>query len=809
MAEKVINRFIEEELKTSYLNYAMSVIVQRALPDVRDGLKPVHRRILFGLHRLGMTYNRPYKKCATVVGEVLGKYHPHGDQAIYDTLVRLAQEFSMRHMLVDGQGNFGSIDGDNAAAMRYTECRMARISEEMLRDIQKETIDYQNNFDDTLKEPMVLPAAFPNLLVNGVSGIAVGMATNMAPHNLVEVIDGVIAYIDNNDITVEELMHFVKGPDFPTRGIIYGMEGIKKAYKTGRGHFKIRSRVSIEEYKKDREALIVTEIPYQVNKAEMIKKMADLVKSDHIKGISEIRDESDKDGIRVVIELKRAVATQTILNQLYKHTNLETSYSINNVALVNKQPRTLNLKELVLHFSNHRFEVHTRRIRFDLRKAEERAHILEGLIKAVDNIDEVVRIIRASKSVSEAKETLMSTFSFTEVQAQAILDMRLARLVALEIEKLRAEFQELLKFIAECKDLLANPHKIYDLIKEELERIKTTFGNERKTEINIGALEELDIEDYIQKANVVISLTKSGYIKRSSVQLYRQQNRGGVGVRGANINKEDDIVDKLFVATTHDTVMFISNLGKAYYMKTHEIPEASRTAKGSHTNLLLNLSSGETLQSVFVFDNFETAKNFIMVTAKGMAKKLQIKDLINAKKRGVQAFNLKDGDTLVGAVEVSENQDIFMGTRKGYAMRTSEEQFRVMGRSAGGVRAMTLDSSDEIVGLQAVHEEHHLLVVSENGVGKRIRFEEFSQKGRGIKGQIYMKTSDKTGEICTVSAIADEDNVLFMTSSGNMIRLNAKDISILGRTAQGVRLVNVKEPDMVVDAAVIRPLDED
>jgi DNA gyrase subunit A len=714
----------------------------------------------------------------------------------------------MRNVLIDGQGNFGSVDGDPAAAMRYTESRMSRISDLMLDTIQKDTVNFKNNFDDTLTEPEVLPGAFPNLLVNGGTGIAVGMATNLAPHNLREVVAAILHYIDNRDCTVRDLMNFIKGPDFPTRGIIHNIEGIRDAYETGRGIIKVRGRVTIEQYKKDREALIITEIPFMVNKSEMIKKMAGLVKEDVISGISEIRDESDKDGIRIVIELKKDAHAQTILNQLYKHTQLEDSFGINQVALVSKSPKTLSLKELIVHFVDHRFEVETRRIKFDLNKAEERAHIVEGLIKAVKNIDEVVRIIRASKTVEEAKTGLMTRFEFSELQAQAILDMRLARLVALEIEKLEEEFRELQKTIAALKDLLAHPEKIYKLIQDQLAEISKDFGDDRRTEIIAAQVQTLDAEAYIQKANVVVSVTKSGYIKRTPATTYRQQGRGGVGVKGSSAS-EDDIVSILFTATTHDLILFTTNKGKAYYLKTHELPEASRTAKGTHIKNILAFGAGEEVRSFFVFDQFENSKNFLMVTAGGVAKKCSVGDFINAKKRGVQAINLRDNDTLVGSLEVADGQDVMIVSRRGQALRTAENEFRQMGRAAGGVRAMDLDSGDEIVGIVSVEKESKILVVSEKGFGKKTEYDEFSAKHRGTGGQIIMKTSDRTGEIASVKSVRAGDSVLLTTGSGNIIRLGEEEVSLLGRPAQGVKLVNVQEPDMVVDAAVIRPIAEE
>ena len=807
MAETVISRNIKEEMKTSYLTYAMSVIISRALPDVRDGLKPVHRRVLYAMHRLGLTYNRPFKKAAYVVGEVLAKYHPHGDQAVYDTLVRLAQDFSMRLPLIDGQGNFGSIDGDGAAAMRYTEARMARVCEEMLRDIQKETVDFENNYDDSLKEPTVLPSVLPNLLINGGTGIAVGMATSFPPHNINDATRAVIHYIDNRECSTESLIEKIKGPDFPTAGIIYNVQGIKQGYLTGKGIFKIRGRVAIEAYRKDREAIVITEIPYLVNKSEMIKKMASLVKTDVIAGISEIRDESGKEGIRIVIELKKDVNTQIILNQLFKHTTLESSFSINCVAIVGKVPKTLNLKEIIVHFTNHRHEVITRRTRFDLKKAEERAHIVEGLIKAVDNIDAVIKIIRASETVDLAKKELRASFAFSEVQAQAILDMRLARLVALEIKKLQEELVELKRLIGEYQDLLANPEKIYTLIKNDLQAIRETYGEDRKSEIAKTDIEALEDEAYIQRTNVVISLSTSGYIKRNSPGLYRQQHRGGVGVKSTT-GREEDVVSMLFVTTTHDTIMFFTNWGKAYYLKAHEIPEASRIARGLHIKMLLNLGAGEEVQGYLTFADFETANRFILVTAKGIAKKGEVGDLINAKKRGMQAIKLRSGDTLVGTVEVNLGDDIIICSRRGFAIRIHEDQFRVMGRVASGVRGMNIASSDEVVGVEKVVPGQHLLVVTERGLGKKVDLGQFSPYLRGGKGQIYLKTGERSGEIAGIKNIEASDSILIITSSGAIIRLDAKEVNLMGRPAQGTKLLEVKPPDIVVDTAIIRPLKE-
>lgn len=807
MAENIISRNIKEEMKTSYLTYAMSVIISRALPDVRDGLKPVHRRVLYAMHKLGLTYNRPFKKSAYVVGEVLAKYHPHGDQAVYDTLVRLAQNFSMRLPLIQGQGNFGSIDGDGAAAMRYTETRMARVCEEMLRDIQKETVDFENNYDDSLTEPTVLPSILPNLLVNGSTGIAVGMATSFPPHNVSDVVDAVTYYIDNKDCSIESLVDKIKGPDFPTSGIIYNYQGVKEGYLTGKGIFRIRGRASIEAYGKDKEAIIITEIPYLVNKSEMIKKMAGLVKINVISGISEIRDESGKDGIRVVIELKRDVNPQIILNQLFKHTTLESSFSINSVAIVDKIPKVLTLKEVIFYFVKHRHEVITRRIQFDLKKAKERAHIVEGLIKAVDNIDEVIKIIRNSETVELAKSKLIARFEFSQVQAQAILDMRLARLVALEIKKLQEELVELKRLISEYETILANPEKIYTLIKEELQEVKKLHHSERKSEIANSEIKDLEDEAYIQRVNVVISLSKSGYIKRNSPNIYRQQHRGGIGIKSTT-GKEEDVVSMLFVTTTHDTIMFFSNMGKAYYLKAHEIPEASRTAKGTHIKMLLNLVAGEEIQGYLTFSDFQNANDFILVTAHGVSKRGQVSDLINAKKRGIQAIKLRQGDTLVSSVEVRKGDNIIICSRRGLAVRTSEEHFRVMGRAAAGVRGMNISNGDEVVGVEKITANNHLLVVTERGLGKKINLEDFSNKGRGGKGQIYLKNNEKTGEIAGVKNVEEGDNILIITSSGTIIRLDDAEVNLLGRPAQGTKLVDVKPPDIVVDIAIIRPLQE-
>lgn len=806
MAENIIERKIEDEMRESYLNYAMSVIISRALPDVRDGLKPVHRRILYAMYKLGLSYNKSFRKSATVVGEVLGKYHPHGDMAIYDTLVRLAQDFSMNKVLIKGQGNFGSIDGDAPAAMRYTECKLEKISEELLKDIEKSTVDFRNNFDDSLKEPVVLPSAIPNLLINGSSGIAVGMATNIPPHNLREVIDAVCFFIDNQDCSISDLTKYIKGPDFPTGAFAYNLGNVKQAYETGKGIFKLRAKTEIEEFRNSQEAIIIKEIPYQVNKAEMIKKMAQLVKNETIEGISEIRDESNKSGIRVVIELKRKTNANIILNQLFKHTPLESSFGINMLAIVGGQPRVLNLREMIFHFVEHRFNVTTKRIKHDLEEAEKRAHILEGLIKAVDNIDEVIKIIRSSQTVDAAKSSLIKRFSFSEIQAQAILDMRLARLVALEIKKLQEELAELLKTIAYYKDLLSHKEKIYALIKDELKAISKEFGTERKTILVNSNVEEINEEQLIQKSNMVISVSKTGYIKRTPDDVYRQQNRGGQGVKA--VGGADEIISNLFVATTHDIIMLFTNKGKAYYLKAYEIPETGRTAKGTHLKMLLNLEANENIEGVLVFPDFEKATQFVIITQEGVGKRCNIKDFINAKKRGIQAIGLRDEDSVVGIVEATDGDDVMICSRFGKALRAKVSAFRTMGRTATGVRALKLSSGDEVIGVEKVSPDKTLLVVTEKGIGKRTRFDDFMPHGRGTGGQTYLNIDEeKTGSVAGVAAVHENDGVFIITSSGSIIRLLAKDISTYGRTAGGVRLVNITKPNFVVDIDKITEID--
>ncbi len=806
MSDKIINKSLTNELKTSYLNYAMSVIISRALPEVRDGLKPVHRRILYAMHQSNLVYNRPFKKCATVVGQVIANLHPHGDAAIYESLVRMAQPFSLRYPLIDGQGNFGSVDGDKAAAYRYTEARMMKITDEMLGDINKETVDFVNNFDDTKKEPTILPAAIPNLLINGTSGIAVGMATNFPPHNLSEVVDATVYYITNQECEINELTNFIKGPDFPTGGIIHGLKGIKDAYSTGRGSFKIRGKLSIEEDSK-REKIIIHEIPFQVNKAEMIQKMAHLVKNDVVKGISEIRDESDRKGVRVVIELKREVNAQTVLNLLYKHTTLEISYGYNGVALVNKSPKTLNLKEIISHFVEHRFQVIKRRTEYDLKKAEARFHIVEGFIKVVlPQIEKIVQTIRNSDSAENAKVNLMKNFELSEKQTQAILDMRLVRLVKLEIEKLQKELEELIKAIKSFKEILASKDKIYEIIKNDLARIKKEYGDARKTEILESDLEILEAEDLIEESDVMVSLTTSNYIKRLPINTYRIQNRGGVGIKGFQQKNEKDLVDKLIAASTHDIGFFITNKGKAYYLKIFEIPSASRLAKGAHLKTLFNFDNDEKVEGEIIFRKFEEKKSFIIVTKNGTIKRSYIKDFINAKKRGIQAINLREDDRVISIINVEDdNQEFMLFSKNGLATRINANQLRVMGRTSTGIRGMRLNPGDEVISLLKVEKEKEILAVSETGYGKKMKFDLFNPKNRGGKGQIFFRIDEKSGKVAKVIAIEKNASLFIITSLANVIRLDENTISSLNRATRGSKLIQVKnENDTVIDLSTYK-----
>ncbi|UTC98809.1 DNA topoisomerase (ATP-hydrolyzing) subunit A [Treponema denticola] len=794
---------IENEVKRAYIDYSMSVIVSRALPDVRDGLKPVHRRILYSMEEKGLRSSGPTRKCAKIVGDVLGSYHPHGDASVYDALVRLGQDFSLRYPVIYPQGNFGTIGGDPPAAYRYTEAKMAKIAETMVEDIKKETVDFIPNFDDSTKEPTVLPAKFPFLLANGSSGIAVGMATNMPPHNLREIADAVSAYIDNPEIEIDELCKYMKGPDFPTGGVIYGRKGIKQAFKTGRGKILVRGKFTIEVDKKGKETIVFTEVPYQVNTTTLVSRIGELAREKIIDGIANVNDEtSDRTGLRVVIELKRGAITKVVLNQLFAKTALQSSFGVINLALVNGRPETLNLKLLVKYFVEHRVDVVTRRTKFDLRKAEERAHILEALIVAIDNIDEVIKIIRASRDPQTAKNGLMERFGFDDVQAQAIVDMQLKRLTSLEIEDLRKELQELQVLIAHLKDLLAHPEKILALIKEETNEIAEKFGDERKTDIVADEVEELNIEDLIKKEEMVILISHLGYIKRIPATAYKSQNRGGKGSNSANL-AEDDFLDQIFTASTHDYIMFITNAGKAYWLKVHEIQEASRTSRGSHIKSLLSVSSDEEITAVVSLKEFDDKTYLLMATAGGVVKKVTTDNFANAKTRGIIAIKLDEGDKLVSAILTGGKDEIMLITRRGQALRTSEEDIRSQGRSSRGVTGIKLSSEDELTGALRVTENQKMLVMTENGYGKRVDFSEFSAHGRGTGGQRIYTLSEKTGEVVGLLTVFDDDEVVCITGQGKTIRISVNSVGTMGRSAQGVRILDIESPDMLIGLDVV------
>ena len=794
---------IENEVKRAYIDYSMSVIVSRALPDVRDGLKPVHRRILYSMEEKGLRSSGPTRKCAKIVGDVLGSYHPHGDASVYDALVRLGQDFSLRYPVIYPQGNFGTIGGDPPAAYRYTEAKMAKIAETMVEDIKKETVDFIPNFDDSTKEPTVLPAKFPFLLANGSSGIAVGMATNMPPHNLREIADAVSAYIDNPEIEIDELCKYMKGPDFPTGGVIYGRKGIKQAFKTGRGKILVRGKFTIEVDKKGKETIVFTEVPYQVNTTTLVSRIGELAREKVIDGIANVNDEtSDRTGLRIVIELKRGAITKVVLNQLFAKTALQSSFGVINLALVNGRPETLNLKLLVKYFVEHRVDVVTRRTKFDLRKAEERAHILEALIVAIDNIDEVIKIIRASRDPQTAKNGLMERFGFDDVQAQAIVDMQLKRLTSLEIEDLRKELQELQVLIAHLKDLLAHPEKILALIKEETNEIAEKFGDERKTDIVADEVEELNIEDLIKKEEMVILISHLGYIKRIPATAYKSQNRGGKGSNSANL-AEDDFLDQIFTASTHDYIMFITNAGKAYWLKVHEIQEASRTSRGSHIKSLLSVSSDEEITAVVSLKEFDDKTYLLMATAGGVVKKVTTDNFANAKTRGIIAIKLDEGDKLVSAILTGGKDEIMLITRRGQALRTSEEDIRSQGRSSRGVTGIKLSSEDELTGALRVTENQKMLVMTENGYGKRVDFSEFSAHGRGTGGQRIYTLSEKTGEVVGLLTVFDDDEVVCITGQGKTIRINVNSVGTMGRSAQGVRILDIESPDMLIGLDVV------
>jgi len=797
---RVIPVAIEDEVKESYLNYAMSVIVSRALPDVRDGLKPVHRRILYSMNEMGLRSDRSFKKTGRIVGDVLGKYHPHGDQSIYDALVRLAQEFSLRYPLITGQGNFGSVDGDPPAAMRYTEARMSKLAEEMLRDINKNTVDFVPNYDDSLQEPFVLPANFPFLLANGSSGIAVGMATNMAPHNLKEIASAIAAVIDNEKIKDNELLQYMKGPDFPTGGIIFGTQGVKEAFYTGRGRIVIRARVVLETLKGGKDAIIVTEIPYQVNKSVLIIKIAEMVKNHRIDGISDLRDESDRNGIRIVIELRRGAIPKITLNQLFTNTQLQVSFNVNNIALVEGRPKLVNLKELISCFIKHRKEVVIRRSKYDLKKALEREHILEGLKIALDNIDEVIKIIKQSKTVDIARKNLMQRFKFSSIQAQAILDMRLQKLTSLETQKILDELAEIKKLIAYLKDLLSSEKKILLIVKQETQEIAKKYGDDRKTEIVEAEVEKLDIEDLIVKEDMVILISNKGFIKRLPLSAYKRQLRGGKGSSSSKL-KDEDFITQIFIASTHDYILFITSEGKAYWLKVHEIPEGSKISRGQNIKALLAIAENEDITTCSSLTDFTEDNYVFMVTSKGVAKKVKTSNFANARQRGIIAINLDKNDKLIGANLSQGNEDIVLITRNGYALRFKEKTVRPTGRTSRGVTGIRLSPNDLVIAALPVQKDEEMVLISKNGFGKRILYDKFKSHGRATKGQICYKTNQKTGKLASALSISKKDDLICITSLGNTIKLKLKGIPEMGKSAIGVCIVTTNENDYVVGIA--------
>ena len=809
---------IDEQMRSAYIDYSMSVIVSRALPDVRDGFKPVHRRVLFGMDGLGLRHTSQTKKSARIVGEVLGKYHPHGDASVYDAMARMAQDWSLRYPLVFGQGNFGSMDGDPVAAMRYTEAKLSRLSDEVLADLEKDTVDFQNNFDDSLQEPTVLPTKLPLLLLNGSSGIAVGMATNMAPHNLTECCDAICAYIDNPEITVEELMHYVKGPDFPTGGIIQGRQGIKDAFETGRGRIVIRSKTEIEVSESGRETIVVTEIPYMVNKREMIEKIAELVESKRIDGISYINDETTMKGVRIVIKLKKDANSNVVLNTLFKYTPLQSSFSVNNVALVNGRPRTLNLKDLIKYFVRHRHEVILRRTRFDLDKAQKRAHILEGLLKALDVIDQIINIIRASKNVEDAKNELMETFAFTEVQATAIVEMRLRQLTGLEREKLQSEYDELMKFIKYCEDVLANESMQFGIIKDETLEMKEKYGDKRRTEIALSA-EEFNPEDFYPNEDVVITISHLGYIKRTSLTEYRLQNRGGVGMKGS-ATRDEDFIEHIYVANMHSTMLLFTQNGKCYWLKVYEIPEGSRASKGRAIQNVINIESDDKIKAYLNVKNLKDEdyinNNYIVLATKqGIIKKTSLEAYSRPRTNGVIAITVREGDELLEAVMTNGHSEILLAGRKGRCCRFDETDARALGRTASGVRGINIDEDDEVIGMITYDPSaedasaHSILVVSEHGYGKRSDFDEYRKTNRGGKGVKTLNITDKTGALVAIKNVTDENDLMIINRSGLTIRMAVSGIKVAGRATQGVRLINIKEGDSIAAVSAVNKTEEE
>ena len=811
--DKIIPINIEEEMKSAYIDYSMSVIVSRALPDVRDGLKPVHRRVLFGMHELGIKATGAYKKSARVVGEVLGKYHPHGDTSVYDAMVRMAQDWSMRYELVDGQGNFGSPDGDSPAAMRYTEVRMRKISEEMLADIEKDTVDHRLNFDDTLQEPTVLPTRIPSLLVNGASGIAVGMATNMAPHNLSEVVDGTIAYIDNNAIDSEQLMQYIKAPDFPTGGIIYGYEGVKEAFLTGRGRVVIRATANFEEVN-GRECIVVTELPYQVNGSELLKKTVDLINDGKIDGISTIRDETSRKGRRIVYVLKRDAIPNIVLNKLYKYTALQTSFSVNNIALVKGKPEVLNLRDLIRHFVDHRHEVVVRRTKFELEKAEARAHILEGLIIASDNIDEVIQIIRASANADDARDRLMERFELSEIQAKAIVEMRLRQLTGLEQDKLRSEYEEILKLIEDLKDILANEPRRMEIIKEELKEVKEKYGDERRSVIEYAG-GELNIEDMIPDNSVVVTISHAGYIKRTDLSEYKTQARGGRGQRGV-ATRNEDFLEHLFIATNHQYMLFFTQKGKVYWMRVYEIPEGNKTSKGRAIQNLMNIDIDDKVKAFVVTqdlkdEDYVNSNYVIMVTKKGLTKKTSLEQYSRPRANGINAITIREGDELLEAKLTDGESQIMIAAKSGKSIRFEEGKTRPMGRNASGVRGITLqDEKDEVVGMVSIADDgSDILVVSEKGYGKRSKLEDYRITNRGGKGVKTINITPKTGQLVAIKNVTDEDDLMIINRSGITIRMQVADLRVMGRATQGVKVINIKENDSIAAVAKVSQEEDD
>ncbi|MDD4872930.1 MAG: DNA gyrase subunit A [Kiritimatiellae bacterium] len=804
---KIGNINVEEEMRSSYIDYAMSVIVGRALPDARDGLKPVHRRVLFAMRELGNYHNKPYKKSARIVGDVIGKYHPHGDQAVYDTIVRMAQDFSLRYLMVDGQGNFGSIDGDPPAAMRYTEVRMSRLAEELLADIEKETVDFGPNYDGQLMQPLVLPSKFPNLLLNGSTGIAVGMATNIPPHNICELIDALVVLIDNPEVSVDELMKHVKGPDFPTGGIICGTVPISNMYKTGRGQLKVRGRATIEEVKQGKETIIITEIPYTVNKTSLVENIAHLIQEKTLEGISDLRDESNKDGIRIVIELKRGTIPKVILNNIYKHTQLETTFGAIMLAIDNGKPKVMNLKELMQCFTKHRFEVITKRTKFELAKAEARAHILEGLKIALDNLEAIVKTIRQAGSRDEARTNLMNKFKLSEVQANAILDMRLYQLTGLERKKIDEEYLEVIKYISYLRDLLSLDSKIYGVIKTELLELKKLYGDMRRTDIAPDE-GEIDIQDLVADRGCIITISHSGYIKRVPIDTYKAQRRGGKGVSGMDV-KEEDFVENLFVASTHDYILFFTAAGRVYWEKVYEIPEAGRTSRGKAIVNLLNIQSDERVSAMIRVREFSESKFLVMATQKGVIKKTSLAEFSNPRSGGIIAINIDEGDYLIQVKMTNGNDEVVLATRNGLSIRFSEKKLRDQGRATRGVRGITLRENDLVETLEIVNLTSTFLVCTENGYGKRTSFDEYRSQGRGGKGVIAIRTSDRNGMVVGARAVQEADSLMLITEKGKMIRMAVSDVRVIGRATQGVRLINLDEGDKLVSATTFEPEDKE